>query len=313
MKTCLRSSTLVSFLIVAVSAHAKIITVNTEDNKNFHAGITNLVTAINLLADGDTIAFNIPNTTTNNHYLATPNTGYPVLTNNNVTIDGYTEPGSSPNTNTILAANNAKIRIVLDSTTGYGTSDPGLGFGPSEIGTLFVEGTNCHVRGLCLLGTGDFSAGGNSSDFYAIAIANSAHDTHVSGCWIGVDLNGTTVSGFKVGVAAFGDTDTSAVPFWPKRTIIGVKPGPADTAGARAQHNVFCGQYFALDIESKDTHVSGNFFNVLPDGLHDISQDVVPMESMMELNIPHDYGTVRSASTVGTMAGWKSLVRLVAG
>src|SRR5437879_10642816 len=62
MKTCLRSSTLVSFLIVAVSAQAKIITVNTEDNKNFHAGITNLVTAINLLADGDTIAFNIPNT-----------------------------------------------------------------------------------------------------------------------------------------------------------------------------------------------------------------------------------------------------------
>jgi hypothetical protein len=284
MQTCLKSSTLVPLflLALAVSADAKIITVNTENNKDFHAGVTNLVRAISLLADGDTIAFNIPNTTTNNHYLATPNTGYSVITNNNVTIDGYTQPGSSPNTNTILAANNAKIRIILDSTSGGGTSDPGPGFAPSEIGTLFVEGTNCHIRGLCLLGTGDFSAGGNSSDFYAIAIANSAHDCHVDGCWVGVDVNGTTLSGFKVGVAAFGDTDINNVPFWPKRTVIGVKAGPADTLGARAQHNVFCGQYFALDIESKDSRVSGNFFNVLPDGMHDVSQDAVPMEAMME-------------------------------
>ncbi len=289
MKTHIKSSVLASVLIVALSAHAKVITVNTENNKNFHAGITNLVTAINLLADGDTIVFNIPNTTTNNHYLATPNTGYPVITNNNVTIDGYTQPGSSPNTNTILAANNAKIRIILDSTSGYGTSDPGPGFGPSEIGTLFIEGTNCHIRGLCMLGSGDFSAGGNSSDFYAVSIANSAHDCHLDGCWIGVDVNGTTISGFKIGVAAFGDMVdvvtngvTNSVPFWPKRTVIGVKAGPADTLGARAQHNVFCGQYFALDIESKDTRVSGNFFNVLPDGMHDVSQDAVPMEAMME-------------------------------
>src|SRR5881409_2072069 len=154
MKTYIKYSVLVSLLILAVSAHAKIITVNTENNKNFHAGVTNLVTAIGLLADGDTIAFNIPNTTTTNHYLLTPNVGYPVITNNNVTIDGYTQPLSSPNTNTILAANNAKIRIVLDSTSGYGTSDPGPGFDPSEIATLFVEGTNCHIRGCCFLGSG---------------------------------------------------------------------------------------------------------------------------------------------------------------
>src|SRR5438093_1069445 len=102
MKTYLKSSALVTLLMMAVAAQAKIITVNTVNNKDFHAGVTNLVTAINLLADGDTIAFNIPNTTTTNHYLLTPNVGYPVITNNNVTIDGYTQPLSSPNTNTIL-------------------------------------------------------------------------------------------------------------------------------------------------------------------------------------------------------------------
>src|SRR6266436_4387993 len=124
MKT-ISSICLIGLLAAAQPAPAAVITVN---NKNFHAGITNLVTAISLLHDGDTIAFNIPNTTTTNHYLATPNTGsqigYPVITNHNITIDGYTQPGSSPNTNTILASNNAQIRIVLDSRSGAGTSDP---------------------------------------------------------------------------------------------------------------------------------------------------------------------------------------------
>ena len=38
----------------------KTIVVNTADNTDFSAGKTNLVTAINLLGDGDTINFNIP-------------------------------------------------------------------------------------------------------------------------------------------------------------------------------------------------------------------------------------------------------------
>src|SRR6266436_9905678 len=75
----------IGLLAAAPHAPAATITVNTEDNKNFHNGITNLVTAINLLHNGDTIAFNIPNTTTNRHYLETPATGgqlgYPVITN----------------------------------------------------------------------------------------------------------------------------------------------------------------------------------------------------------------------------------------
>src|SRR5881296_3934856 len=111
---------LIGWLAAVPLAHAATITVNTENNKDFHNGITNLVTAINLLHNGDTIAFNIPNTTTNRHYLETPATGgqigYPIITNHNITIDGYTQPGSLPNSNTILASNNAQIRIVLDST-----------------------------------------------------------------------------------------------------------------------------------------------------------------------------------------------------
>ena len=44
-----------SSILMALSMQAKIITVNTADNTDFSAGKTNLVTAINALADGDTI------------------------------------------------------------------------------------------------------------------------------------------------------------------------------------------------------------------------------------------------------------------
>ncbi len=103
------------------TTRAAIITVNTEDNTDFSAGKTNLVAAINSLHDGDTISFNGPGTAGQVHYLQTPPNGYPIITNNGVTIDGYSQPGASPNTNPIHAPNNARIKICLDSRNGNGT------------------------------------------------------------------------------------------------------------------------------------------------------------------------------------------------
>src|SRR4051812_14519422 len=101
-------------------ATAKVITVNTTNNVSPGPGQTNLAQAISMLADGDSIHFNIPGP--GPFYLATPplspDNGYPPITNNNVTIDGYSQPGATPNTNTILSSNNAQIKIVLDSRNG---------------------------------------------------------------------------------------------------------------------------------------------------------------------------------------------------
>src|SRR5689334_21677369 len=113
MKRLTQYSLITSALILAASTQAKIIVVNTADNTDFTAGKTNLVTAINALADGDTINFNIP--AAGVQTLLTPAGGYPLITINNVTIDGYTQPGAVPNTNPIHAANNAQIKIMLDS------------------------------------------------------------------------------------------------------------------------------------------------------------------------------------------------------
>src|SRR6266705_2366875 len=98
-----RASSLIAVILMALTgfSYAATITVNTADNTDFSAGKTNLVLAINSLADGDTIQLTLPNTATNEHYLATPprvqSSGYPPITNNNVTIDGYSQPGASPN------------------------------------------------------------------------------------------------------------------------------------------------------------------------------------------------------------------------
>ena len=95
----------VLFLLFALTVTAKVIVVNTTNNVSPGPGETNLVMAINLLEDGDAIHFNIPGP--GPFYLVTPpllpDNGYPAITNHNVTIDGYTQYGSSANSNTILS------------------------------------------------------------------------------------------------------------------------------------------------------------------------------------------------------------------
>src|SRR2546428_9370838 len=108
------------FVLVSVAmfpaAQAAIITVTTTNNVAPLPGQTSLKQAIASLHDGDTIQFNIPGT--GPFYIQTPTDGYPLITNNNVTIDGYSQPNAVPNANPILAANNAQLKIVLDSRNG---------------------------------------------------------------------------------------------------------------------------------------------------------------------------------------------------
>jgi hypothetical protein len=101
---------LVGSAVLAATAHAKIITVTTTNSVGLSAGSVSLTLAIQSLDDGDTIQFALPGT--GPFFLIPPVNGYPWITNNNVTVDGYSQPGASPNTNTILARNNAKIGSI---------------------------------------------------------------------------------------------------------------------------------------------------------------------------------------------------------
>ena len=265
----------------AISAGAAVITVNTVNNVNPGAGQTSLKQALAQVQEGDTIAFNIPGP--GPQVILTPPGGYPYITKNNITIDGYTQPGAAPNTNSILAANSAQIRIVLDSrnseftTMDYDPAGGSPGYGDTEAAILGVIGaTGVHVRGLSFLGkpiVGQ-NAGGEDIALYFISFASLANSNHVSGCWLGVAPDGMTVAGAADAITGFRIAGEETI----DDTVIGVQRSSKENfAETVAQFNVIVGcPAIPIIIEGAGTRISGNFLNVMPDGLHDYDMALDP-------------------------------------
>jgi hypothetical protein len=271
-------------LLLAFTVSAKVIVVNTTNNVSPGPGQTNLVMAINSLADGDAIYFNIPGP--GPFYLVTPplvpDNGYPAITNHNVTIDGYTQPGSSPNSNTILSSNNANIQIVLDSRDGGARMEDIPGYGTTEAAVFFVEGaTSVTFSGLCFLGPGFGSETDLDPNRYAISFALGADSGHVEGCWFGLDLDRATVYPFRDAVTGF---QADSGPYI-NGTVIGVEKSAANGVAARAQFNILLGELIPIGLEGANARISGNFFNVFPDGLTDYNANVTPpiLEAFIEI------------------------------
>ncbi|MBC8096156.1 MAG: hypothetical protein H7Y43_10115 [Akkermansiaceae bacterium] len=265
---------LLLFVLAPVLAEAKTILVNTTNNVSSATGETNLVQAINLLADGDRIHFAIPGT--GPFYLITPpltpDNGYPSITNHNVTIDGYSQPGAFPNTNPILSTNNAQIQIVLDSRAGGFRLENLPGYGLSEKYVLLVKGaTNVTVRGFSFLGPGTGSYTPEDPGTYGVSFALNAMHGHVSGCWFGLAPDRTNIFRFLAGVTGFqGGTNI------PQVMTVGVHKTAASETAARAQFNIFMGIYIPVIIEGNALRIAGNFFNVFPDGQTDFLADGSP-------------------------------------
>lgn len=258
-----------AIVLIPMMLHARTITVTTTNNISPEPGETNLVQAINLLRDGDSIAFNISGT--GPFYLITPpllsNNGYPAITNNNITIDGYSERGAFPNTNTILGSNTAQIQIILDSHVGglHVEDIPGLSL--KEGSVLLIKGaTNVTLRGLDFLGPGVGSGTTDAPATYAISFASSMNG-HVNGCWFGVAPDRTNVFRFQDAITGFQGSDFS------DGIVVGVEKSASDVATARSQFNVIVGEYIPIILEGENFRISGNFINVFPDGTNDYLSD----------------------------------------
>ncbi|MGO8697739.1 MAG: hypothetical protein ACLQVY_08490 [Limisphaerales bacterium] len=236
--------TFLAFATLTGAARAATVTVTNADD-----GVSNIGSpgtfywAITNCNPGDTIAFNIPGK--GPFYLQEPPNGFPlVYQKHNLLIDGYTQPGSSPNTNPITQSNNAVIKIVIDGRngndrdmnyTGYdgtlATSDPPIdntsmanengGFGDSERALLAIyRSTNVNVRGLGFLSTWnsiytggvqkgvcvahDYGLDTNVLDRLDYTNGSSAY-CHVNGCWCGVDPGNPTLTGVFAGPMAMAD------------------------------------------------------------------------------------------------------------
>ena len=268
-------------------------------------GAGSLQAAINALNDGDRITFNIPPAAGEVHWIQVPPDGWPLITKNNITIDGYTQFGASPNTHGIHEANNAVLKIVLTATNGNalsmnhavtnyaGFDYPNLGFenNNQEQAILgFFKATNAWVKGFCIQAVPHTatsqSPDPSNNDCKAICFApdaldissNSCQGFHVSGCWFGLDPVTGQVATDPVSqavltphmcVAAYG-TGTNGTPGFYTNNITAYPTGSMGVAprstNPRAEFNV-CITPYGFDAQGGPMNVSGNFWGILPDGV----------------------------------------------
>lgn len=252
------------------------VVVDTADNASGPAdGKTSLAEALANQQENDHITFNIPGT--GPHVLATPIGGYPLITKQGITIDGYTQPGSSPNSNPLLSGNNAKLAIVLDSSSDAQTGAPELpnrpstrlpypGYGDSENAILgILEADNVTIRGLAFLGR---HTPGSDEDpsIYAIALVKEARNARVQGNWFGLGTDGSPMEGMASAVAGFRhrvNVDGVNVDTFSGGLIVGTD---SDGLNDLAEGNILCGLHIALALELPEAITAGNYFNVRPDG-----------------------------------------------
>lgn len=296
----------IGFLAFTQRINAATITVTTAEN-DFPGAEKSLVQAILEAQDGDTIAFNIPGA--GPHYIQSPTDGLPILIKDNVTINGYSQPGASPNTNQIGAPNNAVIKIVLDSRNGnyrimsyemFGTaitSSPPIdnssmaseqsGYSLNEVAILGIyRATNVNIKGLAFLGDafGALTVGVAIAHDYGLDTTvkdrlaydeGSSRNCHINGCWFGIDPGNPTPAGLEptaAAVAFYRHRDVNDVlrPELPNESLtIGVKAG---SANPRAEFNVMPYMLLALAGEAVRTRFSGNFLGVMPDGVTPASE-----------------------------------------
>lgn len=151
------------------AARAATFTVNTtSDVTNSSDGLTTLreaIVAANVNADADTIAFNIAGT---GPFTIAPTTALPTITKP-VTIDGYTQPGTS--VNTLSAGSNAVLRIEISGAELTKTT--------LDAPALAIAAATSTVRGLVF----------NRFDNDSIRLMGG--NSVVQGCFIGTNVAGT--------------------------------------------------------------------------------------------------------------------------
>lgn len=256
------------------------------------SGPGSLAQALADAQDNDTLVFNIPGT--GPHYIKTPAPpeGYPKITADNLTIDGF--GANTFNTNPILASNNAKIQIYLDSREGGGTVLDGVGgFGPEQKAILPIVGaTNVTILGLGFLGKIGAETLADPA-LYCIAFAEKASGGHVAGCWFGVDADGKSVHGANAGIVGLRHRDFDNVSFYADDMKIGVRP---QSDNPLAQFNVFNGMILPIWLEGSRLNISGNFIGVLPSGTNAYNNTVAGIPSQGAIQI----GLTQGSIVIGT-------------
>jgi hypothetical protein len=203
------------------------------------------------------------------HVIRPPEGGFPVLHADGVLVDGYSQSGAKPNTNPITAANNAVLKVVLDTRDQEGANGE-----PPPDYTLQIRARGVHVRGFSVLAS-------PFTDNYGAYFGTGSEGGQISGCWFGISPDLQTLSGGEVAAAAFGTGGGH---------VIGTN---GDGVEDRAEFNVIVAHAIGVMFEeTRDIKVSGNFIGVLPDGI------TLPPE---ELRAELEGDAVEGADIAGTL------------
>ena len=177
-------------------AVATTFTVNSADDVDdgtcdaTHCSLREAIAAANANAGTDTIAFNIPGA---GPHTIQPNSALPTITDP-VVIDGYTQPGASPNTNGPGLGLNTVLKIELDGTN--------AGVGADGIRITSADST---VRGLVI---NRFGGPGTQVTAAGVNLVGSSGNV-IEGNFIGTDDAGTLDLGnFGSGVRITAPSNT---------------------------------------------------------------------------------------------------------
>ncbi|APV51515.1 hypothetical protein BWI17_18560 [Betaproteobacteria bacterium GR16-43] len=203
------------------------------------------------------VIFNIPASTDPG---CTPATGICILQTpqtlrvhcDDVEIDGYTQPGSSPNTRTDLG-NNAKIRIEL---AGAPPAVQTLEFRGEEGPFGFTSSFRKSVRGIAFPHTQLVASGGNSG-----SVQSDGGQFTISGNWFGFHADGTPVTTGNPGSVFLIGSRIS------NNRVGG--PNPADRNRFTNRNVSVCCEFGGTAIAAAGVENSlfeGNFVNVDADG-----------------------------------------------
>jgi len=115
-----------------------------------------------------------------------------------------------------------------------------------------------HLRGISFLSR-QTPGIADDPEIYCLALINDATRARIDGCWFGLDPDGVTVAGGRSAVAAFkGDNGADA-----SGLVFGTD---GDGQNDPAEFNISMGMGLALNLETPNVKVAGNFFNVFPGG-----------------------------------------------
>jgi hypothetical protein len=205
----------------------------TNTNDSGAGSLRQVILNTNAHPGNDLITFAIPGS---GLHVIRPISPLPAITDT-VTIDGYSQPGSSPNT--LPAADNAVIGVVID------------GQGQAMHGLILANVSGCVVDGLSIVGMGN----GVSGDEGGILISGSANNNLIEGNFLGILPDGQSANFNADGVFIANGASGNSVG--------GTNP---------AQRNLLSGNAdWGFLIEGNDNTVAGNLIGLGADGLTSVA------------------------------------------